>query len=275
MPLLKEEFQFMKDLVRQTTGIDLEPDKEYLVESRLTALVYKEGLSSIEHLLNKVKAEGPSSLIYRKVVESMLTTETYFFRDDNPFTVFKKHVIPYLMESRALLKSFNIWCGACSTGQEPYSLSMILHDQFPELNSWRYRIVATDLSEENIEKCKAGRYSPLQVSRGLGADNLKKHFEQMGLDWELKENIRSMVEFQKMNLFDSYWNIPKPDVVFLRNVLIYFEAEKKQEILSHIKSIMAPDGFLFLGSCETTVGLDPDFEPIYLENTVYFRIKKK
>lgn len=274
MPLLKEEFDFIKDLVRQNTGIELEPDKEYLVESRLTALVYKEGLSSIEHLLTRVKTEGTQSQIYRKVVESMLTTETYFFRDDNPFMVFRKNVMPYILETRGMLKSFNIWCGACSTGQEPYSLAMILNDHFPELNSWRYRIVATDLSLENLEKARAGRYSPLQVSRGLGADNLAKHFEQKGSDWEINDNIKSMVEFSQMNLFDAYWNIPGPDIVFLRNVLIYFDATKKQEILHHIKSIIAPDGFLFLGSCETTIGLDPDFEPVYVENTVYFRLKK-
>ena len=272
MGVSNADFEYVTRMMREQAGVQLSPDQLYLVDTRLTSLVYREGLPSIEFLLEKLRAEPISGEIHRKVIESLVTTETYFFRDNGPFDALKNQVIPRLIAGRAMTKTITIWCGASSTGQEPYSIAMLIKESFSYLQGWNFRIIATDISEENLDKAHRGRYSNLQIGRGLPAEIKTKYFSEVEGEWQLRDDIRQMVEFRRLNLLEP-WTIVSADVVFLRNVMIYFEVETKKEILQKIRSFLPKDGALFLGSCETTIALDPDYEPIYSDNTVYFRMK--
>lgn len=272
MALDKDDFEYVSSLVLKRSAIVLEPEKNYLVESRLMPLARKEGFSTISELVTKTRSNS-LGILTQKIVEAMTTNETSFFRDVNPFDALRKNVLPELFAKRPD-RQLQIWCGASSTGQEPYTIAMILKEYFASYTDWKISIVATDLSSEVLARAREGCYSQLEVNRGLPANLLVKHFQRKGMEWQLNEDIRKLVEFRQLNLIDSNWNVPKADIVFLRNVLIYFDVATKKTILKRIRQTLRPDGFLFLGGAETTMNLDDGYERIAFERSGCYRLRK-
>ena len=263
------EFTYISDMVRTRSAIVLEPGKEYLVEARLAPLVRELGLESIGALVTRLR-QGTGGLADR-VTEAMTTNETSFFRDVAPFQALRTSVLPTLLESRKVQRSLRIWCAASSSGQEPYSIAMTIEDAFPQMRDWNLQIVATDLSPAMVERGRSGVYKALEVNRGLPAPMLIKYFTKVGVDYELKPEIRSMVDFSELNLICAWPAFPTFDIVFLRNVLIYFDVETKRTIFGRVKRLLAPDGFLFLGAAETTMNIDDGFERLPIERAGCYR----
>jgi chemotaxis protein methyltransferase CheR len=254
------DYQFLRKLLRDKSGLDLSADKQYLIESRLLPLARKAGLPGIGELVQKLK-DGNCSLI-GQVVEAMTTNETFFFRDKVPFDHFREAIMPELLKARAYRKSVRIWCAAGSTGQEPYSLAMCLKEMGSALSGWRVEILATDLSQEVLEKSKAGLYSQFEVQRGLPIQFLVKYFKQAGELWQINPDVRGMVQHRQLNLLHDFAQLGTFDVIFCRNVLIYFDQETKVNIFSRLAKSIEPDGFLVLGAAETVVGLTDVFKPL-------------
>ena len=273
MPLDSPDFEYVSSLVLKRSAIVLGPEKGYLVESRLMPLARREGLSTVAELVGRLRANSLNGL-HQKVVEAMTTNETSFFRDLHPFEALRKVVLPEIFQRRAAERHLQIWCGASSTGQEPYSIALILREQFAAFADWKISILATDLSTEVLDRARQGCYSALEVNRGLPAPLLAKYFQPQGTEWELKEEMRRLVEFRQLNLIDSAWGLDAADVVFLRNVLIYFDMPTKKTILRKIRQVLRPDGFLFLGGAETTMNLDDAFERIPFERSGCYRLRK-
>ena len=273
MTLSTTDCEAIRMLVRQRSGIVLEEEKTYLVETRLSALARREGFASLEGLLAKFHAPLSNGL-HEKVVEAMTTNETSFFRDMQPFEALRQAVLPEVLERRAAQRQLFIWCGAASSGQEPYSLAILLREHFPALANWHVRIVATDLSLAMLERARRGLYSQVEINRGLSASLLVKYFNRSGLEWQLKDDIRSMVEYRQMNLIENWPTMTPPDIVMLRNVLIYFDVETKRTILGKVRRLMRPDGYLFLGGAETTMNLDDAFERVPFDRSGCYRLRR-
>jgi chemotaxis protein methyltransferase CheR len=248
------EFDFVCRLVRDRSGIVLEAGKEYLVNARLTPVARQCDLESVSALVGRLRA-GPDGGLAARVVEAMVTTETSFFRDLHPFETLRTTVLPELIRRRQNERRLGVWFAACSTGQEPYSLALLLREHFPQLAGWRLDLLATDLSAEALARARAGRYSQIEVNRGLPAVLMIKYFRQHGATWELNEDVRRMVEFREMNLTRPWPPLPTADLVFLRNVMIYFDVETKKVILGRVARLLRPDGYLLLGAAETTLNL--------------------
>ncbi len=272
MNISREDFDYVSRLVHAHSGVLLEPGKEYLVEARLQPLVRKEELDSISTLVARLRASAPNGL-HQRVIEAMTTNETSFFRDMHPFEALRKSVFPELLERRRSERRLRIWSGACSTGQEPYSLVMLLRENFAELEGWSCEIVATDIATDVLARACAGRYTHHEVSRGLPAPYLVKYFRKQGADWEINEEVRREVQFVAMNLTKQWPLLPKMDVVLMRNVLIYFDLETKKQIFAKLRRQMAPDGYLLLGAAETTLGIDDSFERVSGDKSGWFRLR--
>jgi chemotaxis protein methyltransferase CheR len=253
------DYEYLRKLLKDRSGLDLSADKQYLIESRLLPLSRKSGLSGISELVQKMK--GGSADITTQVVEAMTTNETFFFRDKVPFDHFRDSIMPEILQARAGRKTLRIWCAAGSTGQEPYSLAMCLKEMGAALAGWRIEILATDLSQEVLEKSKAGIYSQFEVQRGLPIQMLVKYFKQVGEFWQLNADIRAMVQHRQLNLLHDFSQLGVFDVIFCRNVLIYFDQETKINIFNRLVKTNEPDGFLVLGAAETVVGLTDVFKP--------------
>jgi chemotaxis protein methyltransferase CheR len=253
------DYDFLRRFLKLRSGLDLSPDKQYLVESRLIPLARKAGLSGIEELVAQIK--GGSEAVSAEVVEAMTTNETFFFRDKLPFDHLRDTVMPALLQARAGRRSLRIWCAAASTGQEPYSIAMCLKEMGAMLNGWRIEIIATDLAHSVLEKSRAGLYSQFEVQRGLPIQLLVKYFKQIGEMWQLNADIRAMTQFRQLNLLQDFSQLGIFDVVFCRNVLIYFDQETKVGVFKRIAKVMEGDGFLALGAAETVVGLTDAFKP--------------
>lgn len=272
MTLCLDDFNYVRALVLKRSAIVLESEKLYLAESRLSNLAQREGYASISELLAQLRADRWNGL-HQKVVEAMTTNETSFFRDHHPFEALKHSVIPEMSQLRAGERRLHIWCGAASTGQEPYTIAILLREHFPLLASWNIRITASDLSTEVLERARKGRYSQLEVNRGMPAPYLAKYFTRQGSEWQLKDEIRSMVDYRQINLIDAWPTLPPMDIIFLRNVLIYFDVSTKKSILSKIRQLLLPHGYLFLGGAETTVNLDDGFVSAEIERSNSYRLR--
>lgn len=270
MTLTAADFDYIRDLVRREAAIVLEPGKEYLAVTRLDPIARSEGLGSVSDLVARLRAQGRSPL-HEEVVDALTTNETSFFRDLHPFESLRTHVLPELMERNAWRRSLSIWCAACSTGQEPYSVAMLIREHFPELLRWDLRILATDISSSALAKADSGRYGQLEVNRGLPAQLLLKYFRRAGAHWELDAEVRRMVRFQRHNLVGIWSGFPPFDLVFLRNVLIYFDLETKRAVLARIRSVLRPGGYLLLGGSETTLNIDDGFERVPIGRTTWYR----
>lgn len=258
MSVTPTEFIFIRDLLKAETAIVLEQGKEYLVDTRLAPIVRSAGLESISALVEALKRPANDEL-KRKVIEALTTNETSFFRDFEPFEVLRTIVLPDLIAKRRTTRRIDIWCAAASTGQEPYSIAMLVKECVPASLGYTVNIHATDIAADILARAKSGSFSQHEVNRGLPAAYLVKHFTKKGNAWILKDDIRSMVRFSELNLIKPFNGLPALDVVFLRNVLIYFDVNTKRDILGRVHSLLRPDGYLFLGAAETTLGIDDRF----------------
>lgn len=273
MSVTENDFNYIRKLVLERSAIVIEDGKEYLVESRVGPVAKGEGFDSIDQLVEALQKNSNNGL-QDKVVEALTTNETSFFRDVHPFETLKNTILPELLKMRKDKKEANIWCAASSSGQEPYSIAMVIKENFPILMDWKLNFIASDLSIEMLDRCRAGEFSQLEVNRGLSAPMLIKYFEKDGVKWFIKKEFREMITFQQLNLSEAFPYLPKMDIVFIRNVLIYFDVPMKKKILKQIKSILQPDGFLFLGAAESTLNLDEDFERMDLKHSGCYRLKR-
>jgi chemotaxis protein methyltransferase CheR len=251
------DYDYLRRTLKERSGLDLSADKQYLLESRLIPLARKCGLPGIGELVQKMK--GGATEITIQVVEAMTTNETFFFRDKTPFDHFRDVIMPELLHARAGRRSIRIWCAAGSTGQEPYSLAMCLKEMGTALAGWRIEILATDLSQDVLEKSKAAIYSQFEVQRGLPIQFLVKYFTQSGEAWQVKPQLRAMVQHRQLNLLHDFSQLGIFDVIFCRNVLIYFDQDTKVSVFRRLANASEPDGFLVLGAAETVVGLSEAF----------------
>jgi chemotaxis protein methyltransferase CheR len=251
----------------------LEDGKGYLVQARLDSLARRLGLGSLAELVADLRRAGPRDPLREQVVEAMTTNETSFFRDVHPFDTLRTSVLPDLISRRAKEKTLRIWCGAASTGQEPYTLAMLLKEHFAgPLAGWDVKLLATDLSTEVLDRARTGRYAQIEVNRGLPVSYLVKYFTRDGSEWVLADAVRRMVEYRTLNLIEGWPPMHPPDLVMMRNVLIYFDLPTKQKILAGVRRVMRPDGYLFLGGSETTVNIDPQFARHEVGKSVCYRL---
>lgn len=264
----KEDFDLFSSTVKARSGVMLTPDKAYLLESRLLPVARKHGLKDLEDLARVLRDRREERLL-EAITDAMTTNETFFFRDQKPFEQFKSIVIPHLMKVRAAKKHVRIWSAAASTGQEAYSLSMILNEEAARLAGWKFDIIGTDISADVVERAKQGVYTQFEVQRGLPIQYLMKYFTQNGDKWQISQKIREMVQFKVMNLLTEWIGLGAFDVVYIRNVLIYFDQPTKAKILERISHVMPPDGVLFLGGAETVMGISDKFRGMDEQRGVY------
>jgi chemotaxis protein methyltransferase CheR len=264
-----QDFDYLRQLLRERSGLVLSAEKQYLAESRLLPVARKHGFAGLGELVGKLKATTVAAPLTVEVIEAMTTNESFFFRDKIPFEHFRAVIMPALLAARAREKRIRIWCTAAATGQEPYSLAMSLKGIGPALAGWRVEIVATDLSNEVLDKAKAGIYSQFEVQRGLPIQSLVKFFTQVGEAWQIAEEIRAMVKFRPLNLLNDFSPLGTFDLVFCRNVLIYFGQDAKIGVLNRLARQIPSDGFLILGAAETVVGLTEAFKPMADQRGIY------
>lgn len=263
------DFDFYQELLLDQSGLSLSQDKTYLLDSRLTPLARKWNFPTLEALTMALRIDPKPDLV-RDVVEAMTTNETSFFRDNTPFDQFQNVVLPVLQKTRPM-KRLRIWCAAASSGQEPYSLAMLLKENAAKLPGWNFEIIATDIDTAILETAKRAEYSQFEVQRGLPIQMLMKYFEQKGDRWALKNEIKSMVSFKPFNLLEPMNGLGMFDIIFCRNVLIYFERQTKSKVLENIAQILQPDGFLFLGGAETVLGITDSFKLMDGSRGVYIK----
>jgi chemotaxis protein methyltransferase CheR len=256
-----QDFDFIRRLLQQRCAIVLEAGKQYLVEARLTPIVRQLNLGSIGELVNQLRSR-PVTGLHAQVVEALATNETSFFRDHHPFEALRKVVLPDLVRRRGDERRLHIWCAASSSGQEPYSLALLLREHFPELAGWKVALLASDFSREILARARAGRYNQIEVNRGLPAALLVKYFRQHGTDWQLEADVRDGVDFREINLVQPWPPLPRMDLILIRNVLIYFDTETKKALLGRLARLLRPDGYLLLGGAETTLNLDDSYRRV-------------
>lgn len=270
MAVSGSDFQYVRQLVQADSALDLQEGKEYLVETRLAPVVQRAGLGSVGDLVDRLRTGSPE--LRRHVVEALATHETQFFRDVHPFEALRKHIIPAHLAAGGG-RRLAMWSAAAATGQEAYSLAMAMREDFPSLTD--VTILATDISHQVLAHAQAGRFSQVDVNRGLPASLLVRHFDRVGRDWQLRDDVRRMVTFRQLNLNGPLSSVPAMDVVFLRNVLIYFNAEAKQALLGRMAEVLRPGGYLFLGGSETTYGIDDSWERVEFGRSICYRRKTR
>ena len=256
-----DDFDYLRRLLKERSGLTLSAEKDYLLESRLTPVARRLGLAGLGEIVGQLRQPGSAALAIA-VTEAMTTNETFFFRDRIPFDHLRDTILPVLIAARAREKRIRIWCSAAAAGQEPYSIAMLLQAMAPQLAGFRVDILATDLSSEVIERAKAGVYSQFEVQRGLPIQLLVKHFSKNGDGWEIAPELRAMVQFRTLNLLHDFSPLGQFDVVFCRNVLIYFDQPTKSAVLHRVARQMPDESYLILGAAETVVGLTDAFKPV-------------
>lgn len=262
------DFDIYRDLLKERSGLTLTPDKCYLLESRLAPVAKKWGYTSLDTMTIALQAV-PDKQMVKDIVEAMTTNETSFFRDQGPFDRLKEVVLPHMLKTRINHRRMRIWCAAASSGQEPYTIAMILKEMETQFFGWRNDILGTDISDEILKRARDGLYTQFEVQRGLPIQLLMKYFTQEGDKWRIAESLRKMVNYQPFNLLESMMGHGQFDIVFCRNVLIYFDEKTKADILGRIAKQLAPDGFLFLGGAETVIGITDAFKPLPNQRGLY------
>lgn len=259
MTLSEEDFQFVRRVVHEEAGLCLDADKDYLVKCRLRPMATNQAGGNIGNLLQQVRS-SPDPQLRRAIAEAMTIQETYFFRDPWFFDSLRQEVLPALIRARFRERTLRIWCAACATGQEVYSLSLVLEEHFPEIADWTVEILATDLSRSALVQASSGNYTQMEVNRGLPAQLLLKHFTRQGLRWQVRPAIRQRIRFQQLNLVGAWPPLPPFDLVLLRNVLIYFDTPARCNVLNRVRQQMRDDGYLFMGGTESPLGLVSGFQ---------------
>lgn len=262
------DFEFLCAFLKARSGLSLTTDKRYLIESRLGSVCRQVGIDTLSQLVSHLKS-GRRGDLETLVVEAMTTNETFFFRDKAPFDLFRDVLLPRFLSARASTRKLRIWCAAASTGQEPYSLAMLLDQASARTTGWHFEILATDISTEVLEKAKAGLYNQFEVQRGLPIQMLVKYFTRVGDQWQISPHIRAKVDYRPLNLIKSFSHLGSFDVIYCRNVLIYFDKATKTDVLQRLANAMAPDGALLLGAAETVIGLTDALSPDPINRGLY------
>ncbi|WP_242037780.1 protein-glutamate O-methyltransferase CheR [Tolypothrix sp. FACHB-123] len=273
MRISTHDFSYICQLVYDYSSVVLQPEKTYLAELYLQPIAESAGFASITDLVGYLRNK-PFSDLHSQVVESLVTNETFFFRDRHPFEALKEFVLPELIAKRTIERSLNIWCAACSNGQEPYSIAMLIKESFPMLSNWTWKLIASDFSSKVLARATEGRYNQLEIQRGLPKNFRDRYFQQLDSSWQIQPEILQMVEFRQINLLECWPIFPKQDVIFLRNVLIYFDTATKKALLKKIRHKLNPDGYLFLGNAETTIHLDSGFTRVQFDKAICYRLNK-
>lgn len=259
--ITRADFDFVRQIVHARSGLVLSGNKDYLLQSRLIPVVRNAGLGDIKEMIQIMRRSNNEPLC-QAVTEAMMTKETFFFRDKVPFELFENHILPHMLETRTEKRHIRIWSAACSTGQEPYSLAILLQEMAPRLRNWKIDLIATDFSHEALAKAKKGLYSQFEVQRGLPIQQLVKYFDQLGEMWQLKQAVRALVRYRPLNLLHDFQSLGNFDVIFCRNVLIYLDMATRRTILERLARQMPPDGFLILGAAETMTGITQAFKRV-------------
>ena len=267
------QFTFLCDLLRKRTGVVIDTSKEYLVVARLMPIVRQRKIASLDTLIDRMR-KGLDPSLERDVLSAMMTHETSFFRDRSPFETLRTMLLPELITRRAAQRQLTLWSAACSTGQEPYSIAILLNEHFPDLlASWRVRILATDFSEAVLARAREGVFSELEATRGLPAPLLRKHFRPLQGKWSISQDCRRLVEFRALNLNATWPMMPPCDIVFVRNVLIYFDVPTRAALIERMRRVLRSDGALILGGAETLIGMDTRYERLTGAGCSYYRPK--
>jgi chemotaxis protein methyltransferase CheR len=261
------DFIFVQQFLLQRTGIVLTAEKRYLVETRLDPVARQMQLTSLTGLVAKLRLREP--MVERSVIDAMTTNETLFFRDKQPFEIIRENLLPKLARARRGVGKIRIWCAACSSGQEPYSLAMMIDELRPQLGGTAVEILATDISEKMLEQARAGVFSQFEVQRGLPVRMLLKHFTQDGARWRINRELAKAVTFQAGNLLLPFRHLGQFDVILCRNVMIYFGEATKKDVLKRLSEVLAPDGGLLLGGAETVLGLSQNLAPHQTDRCLY------
>lgn len=254
-----EDFAYYKKFLYEKSGLSLTEEKTYLLLSRLTPVARKNGFEDLEAMSKSLRIMRDTKL-EKQVIDAMMTNETLFFRDDKPFKQLRSAVLPAVIKSREGRKSLRIWSAACSTGQEPYSIAMTILETIPKPEEWNITILATDLSDVALAQAMRAEFNQFEIQRGLPTPMVMKYFKQNGNSWKVQDKVRDMVRFENFNLLDKMDRFPTFDIIFCRNVLIYFDEETKKKILDRLQKKLPPDGFLFLGGAKTVIGICPDLK---------------
>ncbi|SNY05038.1 CheR family methyltransferase [Paractinoplanes atraurantiacus] len=270
MTLSQAEFAFVSQLVRREASIVLAPGKEYLVEARLIPVARAVGAPNVSEFLAELQRR-PNPQNQRKIIDALTTNETSWFRDREPFSALTDVILPELVKSRTATRKVRIWSAASSSGQEAYSLAILLQENLPP--GWSYEIMGTDISTEMVKRAETGEYSQVEVNRGLPAQQLVQYFERAGAHWRISQQLRRNVSFKLMNLTAPFPAMQPFDVIFLRNVLIYFDVATKRNVLQNMSKVLRPDGWLFLGAAETTIGIDDNYERVAAGRTSAYRAR--
>ncbi len=274
-----DEIKIVIKYIKDISGIALDQSKVYLLETRLGNLLKENGCSSYGELCRKAKSDLSKS-IEKKIIDAISTNETLFFRDNGPFEVLQHKILPDLIDRRTakssglLPTSIRIWSAACSTGQEVYSISMVLKELLPDLKKYNIKLLGTDISDAAVAQASYGTYNRFEIERGLSKDKLEKYFTLNGSDWKIKDEIRSMAVFRKINLMHPFKILGKFDIVFCRNVAIYFSLEDRKKLFEKIAEILEPDGYLIIGSTESLTGICPQFIPQRHIRSIFYQLNQ-
>jgi len=274
----KDDIKAISKYILDISGIDLDEGKEYLIKARLGGLIKEYECSSYRELCSKAKTES-NKTIENKIVDAISTNETLFFRDSGPFEVLQHKILPDLIDRRTKKTSgllpipIRIWSAACSTGQEVYSIAMVLKELMPDLKKYNIKLLGTDISDSAIGQASFGTYNKFEIERGLSKEKLKKYFIPNGGNWKISDEIRAMVSFNKRNILEPFSGVGKLDIIFCRNVAIYFNLEDRKKLFENIAGVLEPDGFLIVGSTESLTAICPIFEPKRYLRTIYYQLK--
>jgi chemotaxis protein methyltransferase CheR len=271
MTIAAASYAYVRELVHRRSAIYLEDGKEYLVESRLQPIVQASGEHTLDRLVSRLRS-SPEGSLHAQVVEAMTTNETSWFRDRHPYDALESVILPDLLACRARERRLTVWSAATASGQEAYSIAMVLHERLAAHPGWDLRVLASDLSEQMVRRTRAGRYSQLEINRGLPAARLVRHFSRAGTEWQVNEPLRRLVEVRQLNLAAPFPPLPPIDVTFLRNVLIYFRVDSRRQILQRVRQVLRPGGYLVLGAAETTLDVDA-FERVPHDKATVYRLR--
>ncbi|OQX20391.1 MAG: chemotaxis protein CheR [Desulfobulbaceae bacterium A2] len=272
-----DEFQQLSQYILQVCGIALDSSKTYLVETRLGTLAAELGCPSFFDLVRRAKADI-SHGIEQKIIDAISTNETLFFRDNGPFQLLQHKVLPEIIDARnsragAMKIPIRIWSAACSTGQELYSIAMVLRELLPDLNRYNVRLLGTDISNAAVSQASSGRYNKFEMERGLPREKLDKYFRSAGSFWQVRDELRAMANFQRINLMQSFTALGKFDIIFCRNVAIYFSLEDRKKLFDRLANALEPDGSLIIGSTESLTGICPRFLPKRHLQSIFYQMR--
>ncbi len=267
----QDDLTFLINLIKKEASIQLDDSKVYLLETRLASVMEQHQISDYEMLANKLKMNSDLKL-KSSFIDALTTNETYFFRDPKFFQTLKEVFLPEIIKTKSPSRTLNLWFAASSTGQEPFSFFILLNEHFKELTTWKINAYASDISERALQQAKSGIYNQLEVNRGLQAQYLIKYFEKSGKEWKVKDDILNRIHFQKINL-SSPWTLPKMDIIFMRNVLIYFDDSTKNDIIKRAENLLNPQGQFYLGTSETIRGSDSKLHPQIVNNIICYKHK--